>query len=78
MFGSGGGRWPATWKPYKEWPSVAGQHVLEAQFLFFELVEFDVVRVGAVFFFDNQRFERGVLVLEGMKMSLIHRRGSFL
>jgi len=48
----------------KNRPSVAGQHVLDAQFLFFELVEPDVIGVGAVLFFDDHRFERGVLILE--------------
>lgn len=56
---------------------VTGEFVPKPQFLFFQLVQPEIVGVGAMFFFVDERFQRGVLLFEGLDLSLIHRSHSF-
>ena len=58
-------------------PLVADQLVFHLQFRLFEFVKADVVRVGAVFFFVDERREFRMLLLEGIDLGLIHRSHSF-
>ena len=57
---------------------MADQHVLDPQFFLLELVKADIVWMGTVFLFVDERLELGMLVFEGLDLSLIHRSHSFL
>ena len=56
---------------------VAGELVLEPQFLFFQAVEKVFVGMGAVLFFFDQGVQRGVLGFQFLGHSLVHRCHSF-
>jgi hypothetical protein len=52
---------------------VAGEFVLQSQFLFLQAVEKVFVRVRAVLFFLDQSMQRGVLGFEFLGHCLVHR-----
>ena len=56
---------------------MADQLILDPQFRLFEIVEADIVGVGAVFLFVDERLQLGMLLLEGIDLGLIHRSHSF-
>ena len=56
---------------------VAGELVLEPQFLFLQSVEKVFVGVGPVLFLFNQGVQRGMLGLQFLDHSLVHRCHSF-
>ena len=56
---------------------VAGQFVPDPELLLLQIMELDVVGVGAVFFFFDPRLQRRVLLFEILGLSLVHQSHSF-
>ena len=56
---------------------MADHYVLDPQFFLLELVKADVIGMGAVFLFVDERLELGMLCFEGLDLGLVHRRHSF-
>jgi hypothetical protein len=61
----------------KAGPLVADHLIPDPQFRLLEIVKADIVWVGAVFLFVDERLEMGMLLFEGIDLSLIHRSHSF-
>jgi hypothetical protein len=56
---------------------MADHQILDLELFLLELVKADIVRVGAVFLFVDERLELCMLLFEGLDLGLIHRTVSF-
>jgi hypothetical protein len=56
---------------------MADHQILHPQFFLLELVKADIVRMGTVFLFVDERLELSMLLFEGLDLGLIHRSHSF-
>lgn len=61
----------------KAGPLVADHLVLDPELFLLELVKPDIVRMGAMFLFVDERLELSMLLFEGLDLGLIHRSHSF-
>ena len=61
----------------KAGPLVADQLILDPELFLLELVEADIVRMGAMFLFVDERLELSMLLFEGVDLGLVHRSHSF-
>jgi len=56
---------------------MADQLILDPQFFLLEFVKADIVGMGAMFLFVDERLQLGMLLFEGLDLGLIHRSHSF-
>jgi hypothetical protein len=68
---------PARFHMKKAGPLVADQLIFDPELFLLEFVKADIVGVGAVFLFVDERLELGMLLFEGIDLRLIHRSHSF-
>ena len=56
---------------------MADQFILDPELFLLELVEADIVRMGSMFLFVDERLELSMLLFEGVDLGLVHRSHSF-